>query len=177
MKNRELKEQNDFLSQQLQNNKEVERSIAELNDRFSQQKNRLTHLNEMIVLNTNEYITLRKTIENVSVRLQQQRQKNRQTEKALREKEVIAEKLRASLTNATKKYDRFKEKMPTIQDRMNQMQQMVQDEECNVGEIAANTSRLGGVMYRSEQMLSNWKNECTVQKVSEGKFADIPEVC
>lgn len=167
MKNRELKEQHDFFNQQLQNNKEAEKSIAELNERFSQQKNRLTHLNEMVVLNTNEFITVKKTIENVSVRLQQQRQKNRQTEKALREKEVTAEKLRATLTNAIKKYDRFKDKMPTIQDRMNQMQQMVQEEEMNVNEIAANTSRLGGVMYRSEQMLLNWKNECTVQKVSQ----------
>lgn len=127
----------------------------------------MSNLNEIILLNTNEFITLRKTIENVSVRLQQSRQKNRQTEKALREKGAMAEKLQVIIGNAKKKFEQFKEKMPTIQDRLNQIQQMVQDEENNVNEIAGNTSRLSGVMYRSEQMLLNWKNECTVQKVKD----------
>lgn len=115
-----------FLENQIQNNKEVERHIAELNDISARARQKLLNINEIVALKSNDYVTLKKTVQSVSLQLQQQRAANRQTELNLENKKSQLEQVKIEHQMLKEKYDDFRTKNFNAQERLKHMDDMVE---------------------------------------------------
>lgn len=159
IKTNELKEQIDFLDQQIQNNKDTEFTIAELNVETSKLRSKLTDLVEMVALYNNELATTKKTVYNVSMRLNRQRQKNRQELTEIKDKEVLLEKEKQNYEQLMKREEIFKSRNLSAQDRLRQLDEMMEIEEKNIKALQMEITRLSGALYRSNQQLNEFQSE------------------
>ena len=123
---KEIQEHQEFLDRQIENNKEVERAIANLNDEVTQIRYRLQEESEALVLDTSEFLSVKKLLHNVANCLQQQRQQNRQKTVEQQEKEKVFENGKTIYENLKTKYDEFVGKNFNAQDRLKHLDELVE---------------------------------------------------
>lgn len=152
-KSDELKEITDFLEQHLQNNKDMEKSISDLNKISSNNKTRLLELSEIVTLKTSEFSTVRKTLQNVSTKLNHQRNKNRQSLSDKQEKEVLLEKEISVIDELNEKLEKFTSRSYNAQDRLKQLDEIMETEEKHISAVQGEISRLGSSLFRAQQQL------------------------
>lgn len=145
--------------QQAINGRELELQIEEMNEKISVERNKFNQLVDSISLKSNELEVLKKNVMRISKELINQRQKNRRfatekgvSDKALDEWKQVQEALQ-------RRYETFKGKSYTIQDRLRELDQLIEIEERNVKILTAENLRLSGAMFKAQQHLTDLCNE------------------
>lgn len=166
----ELKEQTEFLDQQIQNNKESEYMITELNEQISKVRNLLTRNTEENQLKTNELITLRRQLQHDTNILQQVRQKNQKATIEYDAKTKQIGKLKEINDDLTSKVGKIHNETNNAEIRLRHLDELFEDEEKSIHAIELEMSRLSQMVYRSSQMIQQQHNE---QKLIEVYFISI----
>lgn len=123
---RELKEQEEFFEQQVQNNREAERCIVELNADTARLRHTLNDTIESVALRSNEFMTTKKLAQNMANRLQQQRHHNRQAAKDQQDKEAAHEQGIKTFTMLKEKFECFNGKRFNAQERLKHLDELVE---------------------------------------------------
>lgn len=161
----ELKEQMEFLEQQIENNKESEFAISELNGQISKTRTLLARHNEEIQLNGNELITLRRQMQNDTNCLQQMRQKNHKAtiEYDTKTKEIA--KIKEIVDGLTSKMGKIRNEKDNAQNRLRHLEELFQDEEKSIHDIELEIAKLSQMVYRSSQLIQQQHNEQKLMEV------------
>lgn len=161
----ELKEQTEFLEQQIENNKESEFAISELNSQISKTRKLLARHTEEIQLNTNELITLRRQLQNDTNCLQQMRQKNHKAaiEHDTKTKEIA--KIKEIVDGLVAKTGKIRNEKDNAQDRLRHFEELFQDEERSIHDIDLEIAKLSQMVYRSSQLIQQQHNEQKLMEV------------
>ena len=113
-----MRDQTEFLEQQIQNNKEAELAIMDLNSHATAVRSQLCAVTEAVDLQSNEVLTMKKFMQNLTNRLQQMRQKYRA---GIVEREKLGKKiedLMSVLEELKTKLQNFGDKHANAQDRL-----------------------------------------------------------
>lgn len=144
---------------QATNGKELELQIEEMNEKISMDRNKLNQITDLIALKSSELEILKKNIVQISKELIGQRQKNRHfktektnSDKTLEEWTNVYESLQG-------RYDAFKGKHYNIQDRLRELDQLIEIEEKNVKILTTENLRLSGAMFKAHQHQTELCNE------------------
>lgn len=145
--------------QQATNGRELELQIEELNEKISLERNKLNQATDSIALKSSELEVLKKNVVQISKELIEQRQKNRQfaTEKETSEKTL--EEWKQVQESLQKRFDTFKGKSYNLQERLRELDQLIEIEERNVKILTAENLRLSGAMFKAQQHLTEFSNE------------------
>lgn len=156
--------------QQATNGKELELQIEDMNDKISLERNKLNQLVDGISLKSNELEVLKKNVMRISKELIAQRQKNRQcaTEKATSDKAL--EEWKQVQEALQRRYETFKGKSYSIQDRLRELDQLIEIEERNVKILTAENLRLSGAMFKAQQHLTEL---CQEERTLDVSLIDI----
>ncbi|XP_021711610.1 coiled-coil domain-containing protein 39 [Aedes aegypti] len=165
MLNDDLQAQVEFLEEQERNNKEIELGIAELNVEVSKLRNRLNALTDSVQLKTNEYQITRKAVQNVSNKLTGMRNKNRQALMEEAEKERQINTNLSQLEELREKYENFRSKTLCAQERLRQLNEIVEQEEKQIKVLSDETARLSTALYRAQTQLVSMRDEDKLLKI------------
>lgn len=158
-KNGELKEQVEFLEQQIKNNKESEQAISELNEQISTKRSQLNQYTEQIQLQTNEFITLRRQLQHDTNHLQNLRQKNLRATIQCDVKTKEIAKLKEIVDELKSKLGKIQSEKNNAENRLRHLDELYEDEEKAVHAIELEMERLSQMVYRSSQMIQQQQNE------------------
>lgn len=158
-KKTELKEQVQFLEQQIKNNKESEMTISELNEQISTVRIQLNQHSSQIQLQANELITLRRQMRHDTNCLQQLRQKNHKAaiEHDVKTKEIA--KLKELVDELKAKLGKIQAEKNNANDRLRHLDELFEDEEKVIQGMELEMDRLSQMVYRSSQMIQQQRNE------------------
>ncbi|KAG5682425.1 hypothetical protein PVAND_011778 [Polypedilum vanderplanki] len=134
-------------------NRDIELDIGELNIALSDLRNRLLKLDNIITLKNSELLALRKTVQNESQRLNNLRNQNRQMLTEEKDKENSLKSMIDDLRMIREKYEKFKGTNSDAQERLRQIEELLEMESKNMKKIEDDISRLCSALYRSEQQL------------------------
>ncbi|XP_052869033.1 coiled-coil domain-containing protein 39 [Anopheles cruzii] len=155
----DLQAQDEFLEEQQRNNHEIEVRIGELNVEVSKQRNRLTALTDSVQLKTNEYQITRKSVQNLSNKLSSMRNRNRHALASEDEKEKQIHTNLSDLELLRDKLDNFRSKSLCAQERLRQLNEIVETEEKQIRAMEAETARLSAALFRAQQQLFAMREE------------------
>lgn len=155
----ELKEQIEFLNQQIANNAESEQMISELNDQISKVRSHLSRYAEDIQLKANELITLRRQLQHDTNCLQQMRQKNHKFAIEYDTKTKQIAKIKEVADELCSKVGRIQNERDNAEDRLRHLDELFEDEEKTIHAIELEMARLSQMVYRSSQMIQQQHNE------------------
>lgn len=158
-KSKALKVEEEFYNRQVQNNRETEHEIAELNTRTEQMHNEMKAVNEDMQQKQNDEKWLKKMMQGVTLRLQQKRHVNRQAGLELTEKTTYFEHLTGLIEANREKLNGFQGKNLNAQQRMRHLDEMVNEEEKQTQKGLSESTRLDGILYRTTQVLLKEQNE------------------
>uniref|UniRef100_A0A8W7PLP0 Coiled-coil domain-containing protein 39 n=1 Tax=Anopheles coluzzii TaxID=1518534 RepID=A0A8W7PLP0_ANOCL len=161
----DLQAQVEFLEQQQRNNQEIELRIADLNVEVSKLRNRLTALNDSVQLKTNEYQITRKAVQNLSNKLATMRSRNCHSLVEGNEKEQQIHANLSELELLRDKLDNFRSKSLCAQDRLRQLNEIVESEEKQIRAMENETERLSTALFRAQQQLFAMREEDKLLKV------------
>lgn len=144
---------------QATNGRELELQIEEMNEKMSFERNKLNQLANSISLKSSELEVLKKDVVRISKELIAQRQKNRQfsTDKTTSDKTL--EEWRQVYESLQRRHETFKGKSFSIQDRLSELDQLIEIEEKNVKILSAENLRLSGAMFKAQQHLTEMRAE------------------
>lgn len=162
-----MKEQTEFLNQQLKNNKESEYEIKQLNDQVTQIRTRLNHCNEDVQLKTNELITMKRQLRNEANRLQQIRQKNRQVNIDCDKMTRSIAKLNEVVQDLVSKVDEIQSEKNNADNRLRHLEELFDNEEKSIFAIESEMLRLSQMLYRSSQILQQQHDENKLVEVRQ----------
>lgn len=169
-KTKELEEQTEFINQQLENNKESEYAIKQLNHEVAAIRIQLHQCNEAIQLHTNEYITMKRQLQHETNLVQQIRQKNRQMTIECEIKTKDIEKMKAIVTDLIEKMAKIKSQKNSAEARLRHLDELYDHEQKSVHNVNAETARLSQMLFRSSQVLGQWREE---QKLAEVMYREL----
>lgn len=155
----ELKEHEQFLSHQIENNHETQLEIDNLNSEIYKQRRQQINLNENNLLNSNELISLKHLLANQSNLLQETRQRQRQM---IIEKENLLksiEKYRKIVTELTDKLEILNNKSDKATNRLNNLNELAESEQKAIHSVDLEIGRLSQMLYRSRQILQQWNDD------------------
>lgn len=164
----ELSEQNDFLDQQLKNNRETEDTIAEINTRAVALRTQNTRMSDAVVLQTNELITLKKMVRSFGHQLQRARQVSRQHVSQIDERQRLIANIKTQQQEMQEKLRKFGDLNATAQDRLRSLDELVEAEEKSVHNLNLEIARMGTALYRSQQILQQWDADYKLLQVTRG---------
>lgn len=162
----ELSEQNDFLDQQLKNNRETEDTIAEINTRAVALRTQNTRVSDAVVLQTNELITLKKMVRSFGHQLQRARQVSRQHVSQIDERQRLIANIKTQQQEMQEKLRKFGDLNATAQDRLRSLDELVEAEEKSVHNLNLEIARMGTALYRSQQILQQWDADYKLLQVT-----------
>lgn len=161
----ELKQQSEFLQRLVDNNREVQEQIEEVNAYTAASRQALNEIIDELALKQNEYVTLKKLCQHVTNLLQQQRHKNRLSAKDVIDKEDAVERNQKLIEALQQKLKLFSDKNFNALERLRSLDELMETEEKNMSKIATENGRLGGLLYRSSKMMIELKAQHKVQEV------------
>lgn len=162
-----MKEQVEFLEQQITNNKESELMISELNVEISKIRNQLNKFSEDIQLQTNVLITLRRQVQHDTNCLQQLRQKNHKASIDCDRKTKEIAKLKEIINELTSKVETIETEKNNAGDRLRHLDALMDDEERAIQAIEVEMVRLSQMVFRSSQMIQQHHDEQKLIEVRE----------
>lgn len=109
----------------------------------------------------------KKNVYNVSQRLNQQRQKNRQNTQEKDTKSTSLEKEIELFADLQSKAEKFKNKNCSAQERLRQLDEMIETEEKNIRILHQELSRFSGALFRSQQQLKSFQSDEKILHVSD----------
>lgn len=154
-----MKEQTEFLNQQIQNNKESELMIAELNEQISKVRILLSRYTSDIQLNTNELITLKRQMQHDTNCLQQMRQKNHKASIEYDAKTKQIAKLKEIVDELASKVGKIQDEKNNAEYRLRHLDELFEDEEKSIHAIELEMARLSQMVYRSTQLIQQQHDE------------------
>uniref|UniRef100_A0A1B0GH82 Coiled-coil domain-containing protein 39 n=1 Tax=Lutzomyia longipalpis TaxID=7200 RepID=A0A1B0GH82_LUTLO len=138
---------------------EIEQEIAELNAKISDDRSRLTNLTDALALKVSEMESLRKTLTSVGQELQRQRQKNRQWLNEKNSKENLLIEWQNIYEDLSKRHEAFRNKKYNADDRLKQLEELIEVEERNIKILTGETNKLTSAIFKAHQHLSELQNE------------------
>lgn len=162
----ELKEQTEFLNQQIKNNTESELIIRDLNVESSKVRDLLNRYTEDIQLQGNVLITLKRQLQHDTNCLQQLRQKNHQATIDHDAKSKQIANLKEIVDALKSKVNKIQNERNNAEDRLRHLDELYDDEEKSIQLIESEMSRLSEMVYRSSQSIHEQRNEQKVLEVS-----------
>lgn len=154
-----MKEQSEFLNQQIQNNKESDFMNAELNEQISKVRNLLTRHTEEIQLKTNDLITLRRQMQHNTNCLQQMRQKNHKSSIEYEAKTKQITKMKEIVEELASKMGKIQDEKNNAEYRLRHLDELFEDEERSIHTIELEMARLSQMVYRSSQIIQQQHDE------------------
>lgn len=154
-----MKEQSEFLNQQIQNNKESEFMNAELNEQISKVRNLLTRHTEEIQLKTNDLITLRRQMQHNTNCLQHMRQKNHKSTIEYEAKTKQITKMKEIVEELASKVGKIQDEKNNAEYRLRHLDELFEDEERSIHAIELEMARLSQMVYRSSQIIQQQHDE------------------
>lgn len=148
-----LKREEMVLKLKQDENRDTEYNIQVLNITSSDLRNRLLKLEDSAVLKNSELLALRKSVQNESQKLNNLRNQNRQLLVEEKDKEILLKSTIEELEIMREKYDKFKNNNSNAQERLKQIEEMLEAENKNMKTLQDETIRLNSTLYRSEQQL------------------------
>ncbi|XP_053670503.1 coiled-coil domain-containing protein 39 [Anopheles nili] len=161
----DLQAQVEFLEQQQRNNHEIEVRITDLNVEVSKLRHRLTTLSDSVQLKTNEYQITRKSVQNLSNKLSSMRNRNRHALIDEGEKEKQIHSNLSELELLRDKLDNFRSKSLCAQERLRQLNEIVESEEKQIRAMETETERLSTALFRARQQLFAMNEEEKLLKI------------
>lgn len=155
---------------QIQDNREVEMIMNILNVESSQVRTRLEEILNKISLTHNEYTLQRKMVHTTAQRLTLQQNQNRQKSNEENEKKKQIEAGNTEYQNLLTKYENFKNNNFNAQERLKQVDEIIDGEERSVKLLDAETTRLGAALFRAQQQLIKLQEEDKILNVSRLLF-------
>lgn len=134
-------------------NRETELYIQELNITSSELRNRLLRLEDSIALKSSELLALRKSVQHESQKLNDMRSENRQMLKEEKDRENHLIETNDELKMMREKFDKFKNNNSNAQERLKQIEEMLEAEIKNKRKIQDEADRLCSALFRSQQQL------------------------
>lgn len=162
-----MKEQVEFLEQQIKNNKESELVISELNAQISTTRSQLNQYTDQIQLQTNELITLRRQMQHDTNGLQQLRQKNHRATIQCDVKIKETAKLKEIVDELKAKLGKIQMEKNNADNRLRHLDALHEDEEKSIHGMELEMDRLSQMVYRSSQIIQQQHSE---QKLLEVRF-------
>lgn len=101
--------------------------------------------------------------------MNQKRQKNRQNSQEKENKLTCLEKEKESYTVLLAKEEKFKNKNISAQDRLRQLDEMIETEEKNIRILQQELSRFSGALFRSQQQLKAFQSDEKILHVSKDR--------
>lgn len=144
--------------QEATNGRESELQIEEMNEKISSERNKLNQLTNSISLKSGELGVLKKNVIQISKELIHQRQKNRQLAKDKVSSDKTLEEWKTVFESLKKRYESFKGKSFNIQERLRELDQLVEIEEKNVKILITENLRLSGARFKAQQHLTELNN-------------------
>lgn len=138
----ELKEQTEFLNQQIKNNTESELIIRDLNVESSKVRDLLNRYTEDIQLQGNVLITLKRQLQHDTNCLQQLRQKNHQATIDHDAKSKQIANLKEIVDALKSKVNKIQNERNNAEDRLRHLDELYDDEEKSIQLIESEMSRL-----------------------------------
>ncbi|XP_055849168.1 coiled-coil domain-containing protein 39 [Episyrphus balteatus] len=167
-KESKLKMEENKLDEIIANNAEVEESIQQLNDETSDLKDRLQRLLDLVALRDNEVDILRKELQGLANRVQQQRQKNRQDVQRKSDKELELSQCIEGNNKLKKSHENLNNKNVNAQERLRVLEDMIQSEEHTKEKLSQETNRMNDLLYRTQQHLGKFKDDEKILEVENG---------
>lgn len=134
-------------------NRDTELYIQELNIASSELRNRFLKLEDAIGIKSSELLALRKTVQNESTKLNNLRNQNRQMLIDEKDKENLLTSTLEDLEMMRHKYEKFKNSNSNAQERLRQIEELLETEAKNIKTLQNEIERLFSALYRSEQQL------------------------
>lgn len=153
----ELQEQNEFLLQQKQNNRESELAINELNEATVRLRAQLGQLNETVQLKGSDLISMKRMLQSQNHQLQLQRQQNRKTTIECETKRKTIEELKGVNANLGEKLKKLSDKQGNALDRLKHLDDLAEAEEKALANVEMEIQRMSQLVYRSQQVLQQWQ--------------------
>lgn len=160
----------EFLNQQIQNNKESEFMIAELNEQISNIRVQFNRYTDEIQLQTNELIVLRRQVQSDTNRLQHIRQKNHKITVECESKTKDIAKLKIITDELISKVGKIELEKNNADDRLRHMDELFEDEERIIHAMELEMIRLSQMVYRSSQLIQQQHNEQKLIEVGKLHF-------
>lgn len=154
-----MKEQVEFLEQQIKNNKESELTIGEFNEQISTIRSQLNQHADQIQLQTNELIILRRQMQHDTNCLQQLRQKNRKATIQFDVKTKEIAKLKEIVDELAAKLGKIQAEKSNADYRLRHLDELYEEEEKSIHGMELEMDRLSQMVYRSSQMIQQQHNE------------------
>lgn len=148
-----LKREESVLKLKQDANRDTEFCIQELNITSSELRHRLLRLEESVGLKSSELLALRKTVQNESQKLNNLRMQNRQMLVDEKDKENLLKATFEELRMMREKFEKFRNNNSNAQERLKQIEEMLEAENKIMKTILDETARLKSTLYRSEQQL------------------------
>lgn len=143
----------------------MEQQINGLNADSALARQALTDVTDEVALKLNDSVTVKKLSQNVTNRLQQQRHKNRLAAKDVIDKEVAVERIQVVVKALEQKLKQFSNKNFDAQERLRNLDELMESEERNMSKIASENTRLGSSLYRVSKIVNDLKDSHKVQEV------------
>lgn len=151
---------------QLANNKELELHMEDLNKGQSALRQKYSSLQELLQLNSSELASLRKEVQNIAIKMLNQRSLNKRLLYEENDKEAACRKSVGELEMLKKKHENFKSKIMNARERLRQLDDFVEAEEKQIFSLEDETSRLVGALFRAEQQLHKVQEKEKIMDVS-----------
>lgn len=147
------KREEETLKLKQDDNREIEFMIQELNITSSDLRSRSLRLESANASKSSELLAVRKTVQHESQKLNNLRAQNRQLLIEEKEKENLLKTSIEDMRALREKYDKFKTNNSNAQERLRQIDEMLEGEKKNIKTIESEVDRLSSALFRTEQQL------------------------
>lgn len=165
-KNNKLKQLNVVLDMKKEMNYLAEQEIEEWNSKLSNIKEYLQTTIANIAVKTNEIEGLSKELFAEAQRVAIQRHKNRKNLKDKLQKLKSLETLEAECKRLHERNKKFYDKAASAKEKLKVIEDMLASEEFTKTKIAQETNQINSLLFRSQQHLTNLKDESKLLHVS-----------
>ncbi|KAF2896034.1 hypothetical protein ILUMI_10127 [Ignelater luminosus] len=160
-----LDEQNNFLNNEVNNNKEMDQQIQELNFSGSKLRRELNELVQYVLTINSEAGTLKRTLVSTANFLEKERVRGRNLTKDIEFKQNQVKQTEMELVTLQKKLDDVKNSSMSAADRANQLEKIIENEQRQTKVLNTDIERMQGVLFRTEQTFNDYKNTCKLKEM------------
>lgn len=164
-KQSKLKQFNLELDMKKEQNYQTELEIEEWNSKLSNIKEYLQTTIANIAVKTNEIEGLSKELFAEAQKVALQRHKNRKNQKDKIQKIKSLDVLEAECKRLHERNTKFFDKAASAKDKLKVIEDMLASEELSKSKIAQETNQINSLLFRSQQHLTNLKNESKLLQV------------
>ncbi|XP_076271047.1 coiled-coil domain-containing protein 39-like [Rhynchophorus ferrugineus] len=153
-----LAEENSFLENEKRNNHELEMDLDRINALNSRLRSELNDLEQSVFKAVSEIHTYKRNVASAAQTLEKERMKGRTLIKEIDEKEKLCIKYQEELDQLEEKLKEMKGSSLSSEERIKKIQKLIDTEERHCRMYIADTEKINGNLYRTDQLLKDQQN-------------------